>query len=136
MRMQSPISILVTAALAVTLSCGTHRTSNTKTNQVNVESPRVNFAFTDADVHIIIHAIAKISGMNIITPPELAGKVDLNIRDVSWKSALELAVKPLGFEVITEQRGILRIVAAKEQGNWHDSHGLSVALPRDSCCAR
>ena len=115
MRTQSPIGFLAAAAFVAAISCSTQRGNSPETSQKDVVSPRVNFSFEDADVHLVINAISKISGVNIITTPELVGNVSLQLRDVSWKFALEQAVKPLGFEVIELEKGILRIVASKKK---------------------
>ena len=42
--------------------------------------------------------------------PEVAGTLTLRLSDVPWRDALEVAVKTLGYTVVEEKRGILRVV--------------------------
>ncbi len=72
--------------------------------------PRVTFAFTNAEVTEVIDAIAKISGANIVVAPEVAGLLSLRLTDVPWRDALMVAVKTLGYTIVEEDRGILRVV--------------------------
>ena len=81
-------------------------------NILKIEKPpRVNFAFDRADITLVIDAISKISGANIITAPEVQGSITLRLRDVPWRDALEQIVKTLNFTVVEEDRDILRVVS-------------------------
>ncbi len=72
--------------------------------------PRVNFKFTNASVTEVIDAIAAVSGANIVVAPEVTGSLSLRLSDVPWRDALEVAVKTLGYVIVEEARGILRVV--------------------------
>ena len=72
--------------------------------------PRVTFAFEDTDITKVIDAIAKISGANIVVAPEVKGTVTIRLKDIPWRDALEQVVKTLGYVVVEEARGILRVV--------------------------
>jgi type II secretory pathway component HofQ len=72
--------------------------------------PRVDFAFDDADITQVIDTIAKLSGANIVIAPEVAGTLSLRLTNVPWRDALDVAVKTLGYTVVVEDRGILRVV--------------------------
>lgn len=81
-------------------------------NVLRVEKPpRVRFAFDKAEISQVIDAIAKISAANIITAPEVQGTITLRLKDVPWRDALDQVVKTLGFTVVEEDRGILRVVS-------------------------
>jgi type IV pilus assembly protein PilQ len=80
-------------------------------NVFRVEKPpRVFFAFENADIQKVIDTIAKISGANIVVAPEVQGTITLRLKNIPWRDALEAAVKTLGFVVVEEDRGILRVV--------------------------
>jgi len=82
-------------------------------NVLKVEKPpRVYFAFENADIQKVIDTIAKISGANIVVAPEVRGPITLRLKDIPWRDALDAAVKTLGFVVVEEDRGILRVVPA------------------------
>ena len=72
--------------------------------------PRVDFAFDNAELTQVIDTIAKLSGANIVIAPEVAGTLTLRLTNVPWRDALDVAVKTLGYTVVVEDRGILRIV--------------------------
>ncbi|MEO0481731.1 MAG: hypothetical protein AAF196_19875 [Planctomycetota bacterium] len=80
-------------------------------NVLKVEKPaRVYFAFENVDIQKVIDTIGKISGANIVTSSEVVGTVSLRMQDIPWRDALEATVKTLGYVVVEEARGILRIV--------------------------
>jgi type IV pilus assembly protein PilQ len=74
--------------------------------------PRVYFAFEDTDIQNVINTIAKISGANIVVAPEVKGTITVRLKNIPWRDALDAAVKTLGFVVVEEGRGILRVVPA------------------------
>ncbi|MEE2887593.1 MAG: hypothetical protein VX951_09190 [Planctomycetota bacterium] len=72
--------------------------------------PRVYFAFDNTPIQQVIDTIAKLSGANIVISPEVQGSITLRLRNIPWRDALEAACKTLGYAVIEEDRGILRVV--------------------------
>ena len=62
------------------------------------------------DITEVINLIAKLGGANIVVAPEVAGTLSLRLTDVPWRDALDVAVKTLGYVVVEESRGILRVV--------------------------
>jgi len=84
---------------------------NDGVNLIKVERPpRVTFYFEDTDIKKVIDAIGKVSGANIITAPQVQGAVNMRINDVPWREALDSIVKTLGYAVVEDQQGILRVV--------------------------
>src|SRR5688572_2271687 len=80
-------------------------------NLIRIEKPpRVNFEFDNADVRMVIKTIASTAGANIVLGREVEGTVTLALKDVPWRTALDTIVKTLGYTVVQEDRGILRIV--------------------------
>jgi len=74
--------------------------------------PRVYFAFENTDIQKVIDTIAKISGANIVVAPEVKGTITVRLKNIPWRDALDATVKTLGFVVVEEERGILRVVPA------------------------
>lgn len=72
--------------------------------------PRVYFAFENTDIQKVIDTIAKISGANIVVAPEVKGTITVRLKNIPWRDALDATVKTLGFVVVEEDRGILRVV--------------------------
>jgi type II secretory pathway component GspD/PulD (secretin) len=76
-----------------------------------IDEPRpVTYAIKDGNVRDVIETIAKLSGANIVVAPEVQGSLSLNLRDVPWRDALDVTAKTLGFTIVEENRGILRVV--------------------------
>lgn len=76
-----------------------------------VEKPaRVTYETTGTEITQVIDLIAKLAGANIVVAPEVTGTLSLRLNDVPWRDALDVAVKTLGYTVVEENRGILRVV--------------------------
>ena len=71
---------------------------------------RVEFIMKDTDIREVIDLIGKVSGANIVVAPEVSGTISIRFKDVPWRDALDVAVKTLGYTVVEEARGILRVV--------------------------
>lgn len=80
-------------------------------NLFKIEKPvLVNFSFEDADIAEVINTIAKLAGANVVFDAEVQGAITMRLKDIPWRDALDTAVKQLGYVVVEEDRGILRIV--------------------------
>jgi len=66
------------------------------------------------DVREVIKAIAKGAGANVVVGPEVVGTVDVRFKDVPWREALNVTAKSLGFVVVEEGHGVLRVVAPQK----------------------
>lgn len=97
---------------------------------VVVRPPRVNFTFDNADIKQVIDTIAKLSGANIVIAPEVQGTLSLRLTNVPWRDALDVAVKTLGFVVVEEQRGILRVVDPLSLQAQMESHSYQLRYAR------
>jgi type IV pilus assembly protein PilQ len=95
-----------------------------------VRPPRVDFAFDNADIKQVIDTIAKLSGANIVVAPEVQGTLSLRLTNVPWRDALDVAVKTLGFVVVEEQRGILRVVDPLSLQAQMESHSYQLRYAR------
>jgi type II secretory pathway component GspD/PulD (secretin) len=97
---------------------------------VVVRPPRVDFAFDNADIKQVIDTIAKLSGANIVVAPEVQGTLSLRLTNVPWRDALQVAVKTLGFVVVEEDRGILRVVDPLSLQAQMESHSYQLRYAR------
>jgi len=71
---------------------------------------RVTFSFKNEDIKNVIEVIATYSGANIVVSPAVNGSVTTSLKNIPWRDALEQIVKTLGYAVVEEDRGILRII--------------------------
>jgi type II secretory pathway component HofQ len=74
--------------------------------------PRVTFSFTDEDIKLVINAIAQSAGADVIIAPDVEGKVNMHVENIPWKDALENVIKTLGYHMVEEERGVLRVVTS------------------------
>ena len=73
--------------------------------------PEVTIEFQDQDVRKVIETIAAVSGASITLGKEVSGNITVRFKDVPWRVALDVTAKTLGFVVVEEKRGVLRIVS-------------------------
>ncbi len=74
--------------------------------------PRVTFSFQDEDIRRVIQAIAKAAEADLVIAPDVKGLVTMEIKDKPWRDALDNVVKTLGYHVVEEERGVLRVVTS------------------------
>lgn len=74
------------------------------------EPHQITYSVKDGNIRDVIEAFAKISGANIVVAPEVQGTLSLSLKEVPWRDALDVAAKTLGFTIVEENRGILRVV--------------------------
>ena len=59
----------------------------------------------------LVMSIAEVSGANFVLSPDVQGSLTVGFHDVHWREALEASVHAVGFRVIEERGGVLRITA-------------------------
>jgi type IV pilus assembly protein PilQ len=79
-----------------------------------VRPPRVDIIAADKDVRSVIEAIALSANANVVVGPEVVGTVSVRFKDVPWREALNVTAKSLGFVVVDEGHGVLRVVAPQK----------------------
>jgi type II secretory pathway component GspD/PulD (secretin) len=73
--------------------------------------PKTTFSFENTDIQKVVDTIGKISGANIVVAPDVKGTITVRLKNIPWRDALDAVVKTLGFVVVEEKRGILRVVS-------------------------
>lgn len=84
------------------------------------DPPRVTYTtLTDGnDIKEILTVIADYAGANIVISEGVRGKVNLHLKDVPWKHAVQQAVKAAGdYAVVEEEFNLLRIVPSESLRN-------------------
>jgi type IV pilus assembly protein PilQ len=80
-----------------------------------IRPPKVDIVTeVPTDIREVIKAIAKAAGANVVVGPEVVGTVDVRFKDVPWREALNVSAKSLGFVVVEEGHGVLRVVAPQK----------------------
>ncbi len=90
-------------------------TSKQRSRVLMVDSPpRVYATFHNTDVKAAIQIIGDWGKSNIIIGPKVSGTVSGTLEDVPWREALEIVLKTLGYVVVEEKHGVLRIASPEE----------------------
>ncbi|MBK7643504.1 MAG: hypothetical protein IPJ19_10745 [Planctomycetes bacterium] len=84
--------------------------------------PEVTIEFQDQDVRKVIETIAAVSGASITLGKEVSGNITVRFKDVPWRVALDVTAKTLGFVVVEEKRGVLRVVSPDTLKDQLDTH--------------
>lgn len=53
----------------------------------------ISIKLVDADIKDVLHAFAKLTGMNIAIDPEVNATVTIELNDVPWDQALDLILR-------------------------------------------
>lgn len=84
-------------------------------NLLRIERPKpITMSFTDLDINEVITAIADAANANVIVSPKVEGKITLTLRDTPWRASLEYVVQTLGYALVEEDYGIMRVVPVDE----------------------
>jgi type II secretory pathway component GspD/PulD (secretin) len=84
-------------------------------NLLRVERPQpVTMSFTDEDVRKVISSIASFGGASVIVSEKVKGTVTLTLNDTPWRAALEQVVRTVGFALVEEDYGLLKVLPMDE----------------------
>ncbi|MDZ4771677.1 MAG: hypothetical protein SGI72_00945 [Planctomycetota bacterium] len=73
--------------------------------------PTVSIQLENVDIRQVIETIAKSANANVVVGKEVTGSVSVRFNDVPWRDALDVTAKTLGFTIVEEKYGILRVVS-------------------------
>jgi type IV pilus assembly protein PilQ len=85
-----------TTAAPLTLVQGTSTSPRTSEGAPIYTGQRISLDFQQADLIDVLRLIAEVSGMNIITSPDVAGRVTTRMVNVPWDQALDMILKTHG----------------------------------------
>ncbi|NOZ23610.1 MAG: hypothetical protein GXP25_21245 [Planctomycetes bacterium] len=72
--------------------------------------PRVTITFQNADITTAIDMLARQADVNIVVAQEVTGKVNMRLKNIPWREALQTVVKTAGFVTVTDEMGIMRVL--------------------------
>lgn len=76
-----------------TCSAFPHSTLRSDEILIQDNDKRLSFYFQNIDIRVLLQLIAKNSGLNFIIGDAVKGNITLNIKDVTWKQALDIILK-------------------------------------------
>ncbi len=69
---------------------------------------RISLNLENADIVTVINGIAEYAGLNVVYTTDVKGKVTVMVKDIPWRTALDLVLKTVGLSYV-EENGVLRI---------------------------
>jgi type IV pilus secretin PilQ/predicted competence protein len=70
----------------------------------------------DADIHSVLSFLADYGGVNIVASPEVKAKVTINLKNVTWRQALDILLKTYGLSGV-EEYGYIRVLNTQDYLN-------------------
>lgn len=70
---------------------------------------RITMNFKNADVREVLWAIAQSGKLNVVIDPDVKGNVTATLNDVACDEALGIIARTLGFEVVVEKTGGIKV---------------------------
>jgi len=74
--------------------------------------PIENLSFQAAEVRSVIRFLADYGHVNVVVAPNVTGNVTINLRNVTWKQALEIIGRTYNLAVVWEEAGYIRVLPA------------------------
>jgi type IV pilus secretin PilQ/predicted competence protein len=101
-----PVSTQTTLGAAMggpmTVAQGTGTSPRTSEGAPIYTGQRISLDFQQADLIDVLRLIAEVSGMNIITGPDVTGRVTTRMANVPWDQALDMILKTFGLGKVQE----------------------------------
>jgi type IV pilus secretin PilQ/predicted competence protein len=86
----------------VTVAQGTGSSPRTSEGEPIYTGQRISLDFQQADLIDVLRLISEVSGMNIITSPDVVGRVTTRMANVPWDLALDTILKTYGLGKVQE----------------------------------
>lgn len=92
--------------------------------------PRLlSLEFKDADVVNVLRILSAESDRNIVMGPDVAGKISMALRNVTWEQALDIVLETASLARI-ERDGIIRIVSIDQLTKEREAHARAEEAQR------
>jgi type IV pilus secretin PilQ/predicted competence protein len=70
----------------------------------------------DADIHSVLSFLADYGGVNIVASPQVKATVTINLKDVTWRQALDILLKTYNLSGV-EEYGYIRVLPTQDYLN-------------------
>jgi type IV pilus assembly protein PilQ len=109
----APSVVGASAVVPLTMAQGTPASPSAAESAPVYTGQRISLDFQQADLIDVLRLIADVSGMNIITSPDVAGRVTTRMVNVPWDQALDTILKTHGLG--KQQEGSIIRVAPRDR---------------------
>ncbi|MFH1352046.1 MAG: secretin and TonB N-terminal domain-containing protein [bacterium] len=84
---------------------------------LQISRRRISLNFHEADIRMVLRAIAEQTGVNFIYGSDVEGTITLKLKDVAFDDAIRLILKLSGLVVEQEADNIIRVITPEELKN-------------------
>jgi len=77
-------------------------------------APIENLQFQSADIRSVLSFLADYGGVNVVVAPEVTGTVTIKLRDVKWRSAMDIIARTYDLAVVDDMDGYLRVLKSED----------------------
>jgi type IV pilus secretin PilQ/predicted competence protein len=82
--------------------------------QQDPTEPIKNLQFQSAEIRSVLSFLADYGGVNVVVAPKVQGTVTIRLRDVEWRTAMEIIARTYGLAVVDEGDRYLRVLLAED----------------------
>ncbi|MEW6412143.1 MAG: secretin N-terminal domain-containing protein [Candidatus Zixiibacteriota bacterium] len=82
--------------------------------QADPSVPIKNLQFQSADIKSVLTFLADYGGVNVVIAPEVDGTVTIKLKDVKWRSAMDIIGRTYDLAVVDEEDGYIRVLPAEQ----------------------
>ena len=75
--------------------------------------PIKNLQFQSADIRSVLTFLSDYGGVNVVVAPEVDGTVTIKLKDVKWRTAMDIIGRTYDLAVVDEADGYIRVLPAK-----------------------
>lgn len=76
--------------------------------------PIQNLQFQSADIKSVLTFLADYGGVNVVVAPEVQGTVTIKLKDVAWRTAMDIIGRTYNLAVVDEPDGYIRVLPSEQ----------------------
>lgn len=110
-------SLLWLPLLALVVGTSVLSPALAQNSEPDPSEPIKNLQFQAADIQSVLTFLADYGNVNVVIAPGVKGTVTIKLKDVLWRTAMEIICRTYDLAVVEESDGYLRVLAAEEHRN-------------------
>ncbi|KAA3633828.1 MAG: hypothetical protein DWP97_08310 [Calditrichaeota bacterium] len=79
----------------------------------NPSEPIKNLQFQSADINSVLTFLSDYGNVNVVVSPEVKGSVTIKLKDVHWRTAMDIIGRTYDLAVVDESDGYIRVLPAE-----------------------
>ena len=78
------------------------------------QAPIKNLQFQSADINSVLTFLSDYGKVNVVVSPDVRGSVTIKLKDVHWRTAMDIIGRTYDLAVVDEDEGYIRVLPAKQ----------------------